>query len=324
MPIGSGAVYVPANIKAPSQAGMTSDEDIIVMRPTAPLTKVYQNSAEWSQRDRCPPDEPRKLLFEAPIPTDYVWGDKRPGTPNAGTAILLADGRTAKQTQPFARCSPGGPATSKYVFPDADLWGDGIPGAHGGSGMSSLGGALRMGELKKSAGPIRHALKVNLDAAFNLVKCGAAKDCFRWPALRADAYAVGHYGSKASTVSALKMGALLALPASLDLASLGLETEPAKRIAWTFQNYGGYVVDDTYWRVYALVVEVGPDGDMRDEFKKEWGFDFWSTPLDTPWARDMRRIFTALHVVDNNGPSSIGGGGTPRQPLAPPLPPPPK
>jgi len=28
---------------------------------------------------------------------------------------------------------------------------------------------------------------------------------------------------------------------------------------------------------------------------------------------------TALHVVTNNGPNSIGGGGTPRQPLAPPL-----
>jgi len=26
-----------------------------------------------------------------------------------------------------------------------------------------------------------------------------------------------------------------------------------------------------------------------------------------------------LHVVDNNGPSSIGGGGTPRAPVAPPI-----
>jgi hypothetical protein len=33
----------------------------------------------------------------------------------------------------------------------------------------------------------------------------------------------------------------------------------------------------------------------------------------------MVRIFTNLHVVDNNGPGSIGGGGTPCQPLAPPF-----
>ena len=31
------------------------------------------------------------------------------------------------------------------------------------------------------------------------------------------------------------------------------------------------------------------------------------------------KLFAALHVVDNNGPDSIGGGGTPRVPLAPPF-----
>jgi hypothetical protein len=41
--------------------------------------------------------------------------------------------------------------------------------------------------------------------------------------------------------------------------------------------------------------------------------------VDTPFGRDMVKIFTRLAVVDNNSPSSVGGGGTPRQPLAPPL-----
>jgi hypothetical protein len=40
---------------------------------------------------------------------------------------------------------------------------------------------------------------------------------------------------------------------------------------------------------------------------------------NTPWSRDMQRLVEALHVVNNNSPTSIGGGGTPRQPLAPPL-----
>ncbi|MFD2270369.1 hypothetical protein ACFS07_02445 [Undibacterium arcticum] len=39
----------------------------------------------------------------------------------------------------------------------------------------------------------------------------------------------------------------------------------------------------------------------------------------TPWVRDMQRLVQALYVVNNNSPTSIGGGGTPRQPLAPPL-----
>ena len=33
----------------------------------------------------------------------------------------------------------------------------------------------------------------------------------------------------------------------------------------------------------------------------------------------MQRLMVALRVVDKNSPTSIGGGGTPRQPLAPPL-----
>jgi hypothetical protein len=31
----------------------------------------------------------------------------------------------------------------------------------------------------------------------------------------------------------------------------------------------------------------------------------------------MQRLAGGLNVVDNNGLDSIGGGGTPRQPLAP-------
>jgi hypothetical protein len=33
----------------------------------------------------------------------------------------------------------------------------------------------------------------------------------------------------------------------------------------------------------------------------------------------MAEVFTALHVVDNNAPGSVGGGGIGRQPAAPPV-----
>ena len=37
------------------------------------------------------------------------------------------------------------------------------------------------------------------------------------------------------------------------------------------------------------------------------------------WAKDMAEVFTALQVVDNNAPGSVGGGGIGRQPPAPPV-----
>jgi hypothetical protein len=69
-----------------------------------------------------------------------------------------------------------------------------------------------------------------------------------------------------------------------------------------FQDYGAYVVDDTYWDVHAI------DLDYNAEFGDGGSFD-----------DDMQKLFQMLNVVDNNGPSSIGGGGTPRAPLAPPF-----
>jgi hypothetical protein len=38
---------------------------------------------------------------------------------------------------------------------------------------------------------------------------------------------------------------------------------------------------------------------------------------NTAWVRDIQRLAKALYVVSNNSATSIGGGGTPRQPLAP-------
>ena len=118
--------------------------------------------------------------------------------------------------------------------------------------------------------------------------------------------------------TALLLGALLAIPAAVDIGAMGLETEPARKLAWTLQNYGAYIVDDTYGEGFALAAEDGPDGSFRAQFKADWGFDIAVLARDdTPWRRDIRRLQSALYVVDNNAANSIGGGGTPRQPLAP-------
>ncbi len=323
MPIGSQAVYAPARIAPAGSYGMTVDEDILILKPASPLLDVYYNHEGWSGNNRC--QKQGELVGRFPVPSDFFL-PHRSGTPNNSTAILLADGHTIAQNQPFQRCLETGYGTTGYVFADVDIAGEGIAGAHGGSGLSAIGGTLRLGELIPG-GVIRHALKVNLFCRQNcFYDANEETPGYRWPAVQADNYAndpnsLIRYGGQNP---ALQMGALLALHPSVNLSSLadnslGLETEAALILARALQDYGAYLVDDTAWDVYALLAESGPDGSVVDEFEKTWGFTMTPPSTLTPWARDMQRIYTNLYVVDNNGPTAIGGGGEPRQPLAPEL-----
>ena len=310
MPIHKNAQYLDAKLTVPEK-GFLVDEDYIVLKSDAPLTKVYTNYAGWDRsKDRCTKDGP--VLFSAPIPADFIINKNNwlGATPNAGLAVLMLDGRTIKQTQPFARCNAGENATSQYVFQDQDIYGDGYYGAHGASKLSAIGGTLRLGELVPG-GIIRHVMKINLychkNAAYN--KDGSSG--FRWPALSADGYAGDCQKNPEICYGginpAVEVGALLALPPSVDINTLGLETEPGKILATALKNYGTYLVDDAAWDVFAIVTEYGPDGRVIDEFKKSWGYPM-ETNKNTPWGRDIARIISKLHVIDNNTAATIGGG----------------
>ncbi len=324
LPIGANAVYVPGNIKKPSASGMTTDVDVLILTPNAPVTDVWENSDAWSGGSRCNPQG--GILFSAPIPTDFVVpgagsGNPDGTTPNYSTAILAADGHTLIQGQPMARCTAGENATMWWYQEKEDLLGTGNSGAHGGSMLSSLGGVIRLGELVPG-GTIRHALKVNLFGADDYYSGSGG---YRWPATTADGCAPGCYGG---SVPALRMGSLLALPPSVNVNSMGLETDAAKILAHAFQDYGAYTVDDTAWSVYAIATEYSPSGKVDDEFGAAWGFPISPASRDVPWARDMDRIFGNLSVVDNwdaaawqavsasNGTEGAGRG-VPRVPWAP-------
>jgi hypothetical protein len=326
MPIGSNATYTPANLEMPTKGMLTLDEDYIVLTPDVPDMKVYWCSVRWGEGDRCTPNQPLNLQANVPIPQSFVVSPQTwDGTkPNAGIAVLLKDKRTIWQSQPFAHCTQGGDATTGYVYADnQDLYGQGYYGSHGGSRLSVLGGSIRNHELSPTSGPIRHAIKMNICGKKNLYYDAVNKG-FRWPALAADAAAPTDYSKDRTTpaVPDCRMGALMAIPAKVTIESLGLETQPAKMIAQALQDYGGYVVDDTGWDVFAIETEWGPNGRFRDEFKKNWGFDFvvsMSQATSTQWGRDIVKIYKALNIVTNNSATSIGGGGTPRQELAPPF-----
>jgi hypothetical protein len=324
MPIGSSAVFKAANISPnPGNniyAAMPgADEEHLLLNSSSPMTNINYSSVGWSGGDRCVATG--SLLTQIPMPSGYIIPNN-----NRNTAVvsLMPDQRSLMQLQPVARCTAGGPGTALVKFNPVDLYGQGIAGAHGGSGLSSIGGSIRLGELRPGSteGP-RHALKVNVYAKEVLFRCSIRSDCFRWPASTSDSYAVGWYGTANNNSNTdMKMGALLAIPGSVNISNLGLETVPGRQLAWTLQNYGAYIVDDAYAPGFDFSIETGPNGSKAAEFQKDYGFAFAQkvgSSSTSAWVRDIQRLVKALYVVSNNTATSIGGGGTPRQPLAAPI-----
>src|SRR5438552_15837597 len=239
---------------------MTTDVDVLVLTPNAPSTPVYYNGDAWNGGSRC--SAQGGVLFSAPIPPNLVVpgagsGNPDGTTPNYATAIRAADGHTLTQGQPMARCTAGGTATIMWSQQNEDLLGTGNSGAHGGSMLSSIGGTIRLGELVPG-GAIRHALKVNLNGGDDYYYGNTGG--FRWPATTADSGASGAYRG---SVPALRMGALLALPPSIDVHAMCLETDAPKIVARASQDYDGCTVSEAAWAGLALAAGRRPPREAR-------------------------------------------------------------
>jgi hypothetical protein len=307
MPIGAGAIYVPANFQRAYFFG--ADEGLFFkLKAGDPLRPVY-SPGNWGP-GRCTGTQSMKVSL--PIPDDLIVPDatKDPYyTPNNVSAFLMPDGKTVEQFEPLARCKTGGSVYGwRHPWGGVDIYGDGIKGTHFGSGLSAIGGSIRKGELTNDQ-PIRHALKVTIWGKKYLYYSPEVPG-YRWPADRADGYAAKEYGG---TNPKLVQGSLLAIPPSVTETDLNLKTQPGKKLFQALQDYGAYVVDDAYWDSYNLAVEKG----VIKEFRATYGYDF--TGIQGDFYEDMMKLFQTLQVVDNNGSKSIGGGGKPRAPLAPPI-----
>ena len=118
VPIGSEATYLPAGIGAAAAMGMTVDEDVIVQPPSAPLKPVVVNDAGWDRaKTRCGSLRTSQLVYPEPlpVPADFTTDPGYLGsTPNMSAAILLPDGQTVRQTQPFHVWGAGGTVTNWY------------------------------------------------------------------------------------------------------------------------------------------------------------------------------------------------------------------
>ena len=286
-PIGSDAKYVPAGLRAANaawNASVTADPELISVDPDDPIRTL---------RAPYQPGDGARVRVAPDLAHDGSW--------NGCATFLTSDGRSVWSGQPL-RLSRGGTPTWKWTSSRQaiDLRGPGIEGCHGGSRMSGIGGSLRVGELASEA-PLRHALKVNLNCAKYCYRGSSRADSKRWPAFTADAYWASGYGGR---LPALRMGALLALPPSVDLS--GITDPKARKLANAFRDYGAYLVDDTAWDVHTVAMDqrVVESGEWPDHTEREFH-------------AQLQEVFRALAVVDNNAPSTVGGGGRPRAPLAP-------
>jgi len=295
-------MYVPAGL-TPSRYIGVDRELLYKLKSIDPLRQIFAPSS-WNKRW---PGDRSKPLGTMPVPDDLIIPDAHPPeTPNACTALLAADGKTLYQLEPACRLDRGGPIVG-YPRETQDLFGPGIKGTHWGSGFSTLGGSLRLGELT-SLEPIRHAIKINIWGQ-RLFYSDSVKG-FRWPADRCDDGASKLYQGKNPR---LVMGTLLALRPDLTPSQIGIQTSVGKKLFAVLQDFGAYVSDDSGWDDYDLCAEAGVEEEVRDKT----GLALSSN--SGKFFEDMMQLVTHLSIVDNNEPTSIGGGGNRRRPPAPPL-----
>lgn len=332
MPIGSNAVYVDAGIDVQadiSDAMLYSDEDFVLLNPNDPVVNLRRHTTEynsptsfWSAGhnkwvDRCQ-GAGNEILSRVHVPEQLVSTGSG-NTPNASAGILVENSFNILETQPFARCTVGGEAYSQWPSSSSwieegylDIRGSGIGrGGHGGSGLAASAGTILPRDFQQGIpqDSIKHALKFVLPESLLYQSGSTVFESYRWPAQRGDCCT--NYDGE---IPDFTMGSLLALDPSFD--TLSLESEFGRRIAWTLQNYGGYVVDTAGWD--ATVLQLGTTGsnDVQAEFEAVWGHPFAGNPGDSDFHNDYETILEALQVVANNSPTSIGGGGNPRQCLA--------
>ena len=323
-PTGIPWCYAPAG-GAPY--GFHTDPDLLVHAAAGDPLVPWVSQGTWSPGNHC--TVTGAVAATVPLPDAFTT---ECGGGNNGMALLLPDNRTLLQMQPAFRLAAGTPLLALYhqgapvPFPwEMDILGEGAWGAHGGSGLSAIGGTIRLGELAPGAPPLRHALKLELFAHDYYFSNGSAapyEQCFRWPALGCDGYA----HSPASplvyngSVPGLQPGALLALPPGA--AGLPVATAPGRLIRDALAAFGGYVVDDTATDDAALCMEAGVEAELLRDYNitvQPNAHAAGGSAATAAFYADLLHIFQALHIVANNAEGRVGGGGSPLAPLAPPI-----
>ena len=321
-PIGSDAQFVPAGLGNSYNYVALDLNYLIVASPGDQAVPVLRPGFP----SRCDGTEPYVNTDGSPVlvalPFETLIEDvSETSTPDNNIAVLQPDGETVMEFSAAARCEEGGPlfgwheATTDRGLERmvGRLSDDGLHlGANGGSGLTALGGAIRRHEIDGTH-PIPHALRISLPV-FDYSQAGG--ECRVWPALRHDAYACNE-GSELDYIGPgpVTMGSLLALDPGLNVDEIGLELPFSVRIAKTLQTFGAYT---------AVTTSSYSPGRVQIAFEGIAAAPHFTSSVLAPiqeiadipeiapaWLRDWNRILPLLNVIQNNGPQSVGGGGTP-------------
>lgn len=338
MPIGSGAVYQAAGLTAPSALNSSAkvyvDTVEVVIASASDPPATVSTPGSFGDRDGGTISINGTLPH---FPQSYLVADATGSSqPNEIADIIDADGVTVRRINAMCHTAPG---AQVFGFNYGNSDGNGTFSAgpitaqfpHGGHAtqLNGMAHALRAADFTGPA--IRHALGLELCGPRNYKYSGSVGTSFRWPAVQCDSYAgtawtaTGNgtspngthysftYGSlNPSLPSYMQIGALLAIHPSKVYADYAVTTALGKKFFDCLQNYGGYALDDSagydYWNSANLTIRA----DAYSALNAVGGL--------TQAVRDeIARMIGDLYVITNNSSSTIGGGGTPRQPLAPPF-----
>ena len=215
--------------------------------------------------------------------------------PQSDGTLVIIDGTTAVEMWRAHKLSDGSWSASQTTV--TDLTSSNVYSTYHGvraGGMSVLAGLIRKDELANL--DIEHALAVAVDPkALNRNAPGGK--AFVWPASWADGYT--NLGGNYSTSGNLYMGSLLAIPPSVNINSLGLSPQ-GLALAKALQNYGAYITE-TGGANIAYYAEPAASG-----------------IVERGLASQLAKLTPYLQAVTNNGPATVGGGGT-HLPAAPPI-----
>jgi hypothetical protein len=195
-----------------------------------------------------------------------------------------------------------------------DLEGDGTGLWNGrrASLIPTLAGVIRSGEIANGA--IYHALAMVLTQNFmtylSPLGGGGTDGAAVWPALGYDQQPA--QGGYANCTGCLRMGALLAIPPTISIASLQLSSAAGKIIAQAAQTYGVYIVD---------TAGVSGNANGGGSFMAELGSTDASAINTANQTNDLAIIVKNLYAVTNSSASLPGGPPAPQyhSPLAPPF-----
>jgi hypothetical protein len=289
MPIGSEAKYSRAsdpqtlNLIDPSVVAWVNAKEYshptYIARKSDPVYDVHFKVAPTGLDGSGPAMYDGVVQYRIPKAAEPAVGE------DGHLHVIDPDRRSLHETWIFS-WDNGKPTAAGYAL--TDLYGTGmgsVDGVNAGMrayGGSAIGGLIRTWELKSRE--IQHVLAIALTSK-------QLKEGWVWPATEEDTGSDTYAGR-------IPMGSLVAIPPSVDLSTLGLSKD-GRVLAKALQDYGAYVTD------------------------RSAGFAFYAEPSAERRLGSMRadldKIRAQLRIVTNNGPSSVGGGGEPRVPLAPPL-----